>query len=200
MVHSVPSFEKEKYHYYAYTKGSNKPVAALKQLREGEWTEGLSRCLRASAARKHLLGVGNPIGRDDAVGLRIVSMLRRKYGSRPRGDVLIHPPLVHQERLLSRLGGEGGALVIFDAVECNMVPGEILCARLSETNFGFFATHNLPMRLMPGVASSMASAWVVGVQPEEMGVGEELSETVRRSAEEIVEAVGRVLEGEHGPA
>jgi hydrogenase maturation protease len=99
------------------------------------------------------------------------------------------------------LDGRKKSVVIFDAVECNLGPGRVFCARLSDSKFGFFATHNIPLKLMPGVEDILADAWVVGIQPKDTGFGEDLTEPVRRSAEQVVELVGRILEGsQRGPA
>jgi hydrogenase maturation protease len=145
--------------------------------------------------RVHLLGVGNPIRQDDAIGLEIVSSLRRKLGPRPSPNVIIHPPSLMPERLLSKVAGTGERIVIFDAVEANREPGALVCASLADTKFGFFATHNVPLRLIPGVAGNLGRTFVVGVQPESLGVGEGLSATARAAMGRIVEAMEAMLGG-----
>jgi hydrogenase maturation protease len=165
------------------------------------WEAELAKCLSSGSGRIHLVGVGNPIGRDDSVGIHVVSTLRRRHGARPRPDVWIHRTVLGQERTLSKLGGRKNSVVIFDAVECNREPGQLFCAKLSESRFGFFVTHNIPLKLIPGVAAGLENAWVVGIQPKDTGVGEEMTETVRHSAEVLIGSVGRLLEGGFdGPA
>lgn len=143
----------------------------------------------------HLVGVGNPIRQDDAVGLEIVSSLRRRLGSRPSPNVVIHPPSLMPERLLSRVAAEGGRLMIFDAVEANKQPGAIVCASLADTRFGFFATHNVPLRLIPEVAGNLERSFVVGVQPEWLDVGEGLSATAAEAKSRVVAAMGAIIGG-----
>jgi hydrogenase 3 maturation protease len=145
--------------------------------------------------RIHLVGVGNPIRQDDAIGLEIVSSLRKKLGSKPSPNVIIHPPSLMPERLLSKVAGTGDRIVIFDAVEANRRPGAVVCASLADTKFGFFATHNVPFRLIPGVAGNLGRSFVVGVQPESLGVGEGLSATARAAKGRIVEAMGAMIGG-----
>jgi hydrogenase maturation protease len=98
------------------------------------------------------------------------------------------------ERLLSRLASEPGRIVVFDAVDASKSPGEIVCARLSDTKYGFFATHNVPLRLVPGLAGRRDEVFLVGVQPQSLEVGEGLTDVVQRSVERlvavVVEAVG----------
>jgi len=148
----------------------------------------------------HIVGVGNPIRQDDAVGLEIVSSLRRRLGTRPAPNIVIHPPSLMPERLLSRAAVGGRGLMVFDAVEANREPGSIVCASLAETKFGFFATHNVPLRLIPGVADNLERCFVLGIQPESLGVGEELSATVTEAKSRVVAAMSTIIGGmQHGP-
>lgn len=173
----------------------------MKPGESGGWKAELVKCFSSGSVLVHLIGVGNPIGRDDAVGLHVVSALRRRYGARPSATVRVHKPDLRPESTLSKLGGRGGSVVIFDAVECNREPGHLLCARLSDSRFGFFATHNIPLSLILGGNGGLAEAWVVGIQPGDIGVGEGLTEAVRRAAQFLEDSVGRLVEeGKHGPA
>ncbi len=137
----------------------------------------------------HLVGVGNPIRGDDGVGLEVARALRRDLGAHPRPGVWIHPPAFSPERLLSKVSSDGGRLTIFDAVEASMAPGALVFAHLSDTKYGFFATHNLPMRLIPGLAANLDSACVLGVQPGSLEVREGLSESVSRARDRLVDLV-----------
>lgn len=85
--------------------------------------------------------------------------------------------------------------MIVDAVEAQKNPGTIVCARLSETKFGFFATHNVPIRLVPGVAENAADTYIVGIQPGSVGVGEGLSDTVKRASMKLVAMIASLVEG-----
>ena len=137
----------------------------------------------------HLVGVGNPIRQDDGVGLEIVSKLRRSLGPVPRAGLRIHAPTLNPERVISKVASRGERLVLFDAVEAGKKPGSIVCACLGETKFGFFATHNIPLRLIPEVKDNLESIYVVGIQPESVDVGEGLSEPVRRASEDLVASI-----------
>ena len=84
--------------------------------------------------------------------------------------------------------------MVIDAVEAQKKPGTIVCARLSETKFGFFATHNVPLRLVPGVAENAADTYVVGIQPDSVGVGEGLSDVVKGSSMKLVAMIASLVE------
>ena len=137
----------------------------------------------------HLVGVGNSIRSDDAFGLEVVSSLRRRYGRTPPANVIVHPISSQPERVLSKLAASGGRVVVFDSVEAGKEPGTVVCARLSDTKYGFFATHNIPLRLVPGLVEIGNEVVLVGIQPENLAVGERLSPPVKEGVEKIVEAI-----------
>ena len=99
------------------------------------------------------------------------------------------------ELLLSRLSSSAGRIVIFDAIEAAKQPGAIVCSRLSDTKYGYFATHNIPLRLVPGLAERADDVYICGVQPESLEVGEGLSDVVSGSAAQIVKAVTDTVRG-----
>lgn len=133
----------------------------------------------------HLVGVGNPIKKDDSVGIFIASKLKKRFGTRPNRLVRIYPPLT-PELLFSKIHLKTGSLIIFDAVEQNSAPGSIIFTNIADTRFGYFATHNVPLKLIPNLSERMANIFVLGIQPEEINVGEGLSEVVRESANEVI--------------
>jgi hydrogenase 3 maturation protease len=136
-----------------------------------------------------MLGAGNPIRGDDGVGLAIASELRHSLGARPARGFRIHQNTLSPERLLSKLAASPGRIVIFDAVEASRAPGDIVCCKLSDSRYGYFATHNIPLRLIPGLESRADDIYLVGVQPLTVEVGEGLSDVVKGSAARIVAAV-----------
>ena len=150
---------------------------------------------KSEAGIVNIVGIGNPIKGDDGVGLEIVSSLRRLLGPSPIPGLKIYPPSLYPERLISKVARKGGRLVIVDAVEANREPGAIVCSSLRETKFGFFATHNLPMKILPEVQGNLDESYIVGVQPESVEVGEELSEKVRASSDRLVAAMTEMIGG-----
>ncbi len=159
------------------------------QASAGGWKAGVARCLERAGRPVHLVGVGNTLRSDDGVGIRVVSSLRRSFGSTPPNWVRLHSdtPI---ERLARGIPAEDG-VVLFDAVQTGAGPGEIVCAALGNTDYGFFATHNVPLRLIPGLAEREDSVYVIGIVPEYLELGEGLTPKVRRSADALVAEVVR---------
>jgi hydrogenase maturation protease len=143
-----------------------------------------------------LVGVGNPIKSDDSVGLYIARKLRKACGARPRDYVWISPQSSSLEHALSKIAnGKQRTVIIFDAVESNLAPGSIIFAGIGQTKYGFFATHDLPLRLVPSIAYNSSNIFVVGVQPSSYEVGEDLSKVVKESADKVVETISKLLKG-----
>ncbi len=158
------------------------------EARDG-WRVRLRHAFESSSGPVDCVGVGNPIRTDDGVGLKIVSELKSALGRRPSEGVTIHGVSLMPERLLSKLSSKNGTLLIFDAVEATKAPGEVVCGMLADTKYGYFATHNVPLRLVPGLAERSDSVYIVGIQPESLEVGEGLTPAVRESAKLVVRAV-----------
>jgi hydrogenase maturation protease len=135
-----------------------------------------------------LVGVGNDIRQDDALGLEISSRLRSRMGRSP-GRLKVHRPTQMPERLISKLASTSRRVVIFDAVETSKPPGTIVCSKLGDTKYGFFATHNVPLKLVPGLEERLGDFYVVGVQPERLEVGEGLSAIVDLAVDKIVDYI-----------
>jgi hydrogenase maturation protease len=137
----------------------------------------------------HLVGAGNELRKDDAVGLEVISALRSRLGSVPAPGVTIHASTPMPERLLSKLASAEGRIIIFDAVEASAQPGAVVFRPMADTKYGFFGTHNIPLRLVPGLEGRLGDIFLVGVQPGSLEVGTGLCRSVRDSVLEIVEVV-----------
>jgi hydrogenase maturation protease len=166
-------------------------------MKHAEDWEGPVRSWLSSAGDRtvHLVGVGNPIRQDDGVGLEVVSRLRKVLGARPTPGLIIHASSLNPERIMSRAASRGDHLILFDAVDANKEPGSIVCASLGDTKSGFFATHNIPLKLVPGVSGSLDRMHVVGIQPESVDVGEGLSNTVKMASDRLVAAITDIERG-----
>jgi hydrogenase 3 maturation protease len=158
------------------------------------WMDSLFDSIFGGRGAVHLVGIGNPIKQDDALGIEIVSRLRRRLGPHPLPKMKIHPPTLMPERLLVRLSSGKARIVLFDAIDAGKEPGTLVCAKLEDTKFGYFATHNVPLRILPSFKNLDGNVRVVGIQPADVDVGEGLSSEVEKSCERLVSAVVGMVE------
>jgi hydrogenase maturation protease len=159
-----------------------------------DWRVFLKETISDRRSPIHLVGAGNELRKDDAVGLEVISALRSKLGSIPAPGVTIHANTPMVERLLSELASAEGRIVIFDAVEASSEPGTVVFRPMADTKYGFFGTHNIPLRLVPGLQERLDDVFLVGVQPGSLEVGNGLSKPVRDSLREIVAIVTQGVE------
>lgn len=138
--------------------------------------------------------MGNPIRHDDGVGVLIVEQLAKKFASSSLNNITIHPPTSTPELALSRLKLEGSEVLIFDSLEHKAEPGSIAFKKLGSSRFGYFATHNVPLKVYTRLSETMKGVFVLGVEPQSLEIGEGLSEPVQRSAAEITKLVSYFIE------
>jgi hydrogenase maturation protease len=153
------------------------------------WRERLRDTIADPSRPVHLVGVGNELRTDDGAGLEIVSCLRSELGGAPAPGVKIHASSPTPERLLAKLASGEGRIVVFDAVEASASPGHVVFRPMADTRYGFFGTHNIPLKLVPGLADRLDDVFLVGVQPASLEVGMGLSEAAQKSVREIVAVV-----------
>ncbi|MEM0118436.1 MAG: hydrogenase maturation protease [Conexivisphaerales archaeon] len=158
------------------------------------WRDDLKAILRQRPCE--LVGIGNPIRRDDSAGLFVIRHLRKKYGKHPSEGVVIHDPITAPELVRLKLSYKNARVIVFDSAEMNMKPGSIMLANISDSRYGFFATHNIPLKLIPYFAEHPEKTWIVGIQPEDVSIGEGLSNTAMKSVKELVSFFGIIFEGE----
>jgi hydrogenase maturation protease len=155
---------------------------------KGGWKEEVAKCIGDSAKPINFVGVGNPLRTDDGAGLQAVSSLSRAFDGMAPPWVKIHSGVSSPERVLSKIPSTEG-IIIFDAVQARLDPGGIVCATLGDTKYGFFATHNVPLKLVPGLAERKDSVFLFGIEPGSLEVGEGLTDKVRQSVHTLVAEV-----------
>lgn len=128
--------------------------------------------------RKVLLGLGNPLGRDDGVGLYVASGLHAANW--------LAIPAQSLENVWGKLEkAEPEKLVIVDAAEMGLPPGAIRRLPLEKTAEMLGSTHGLPLSFLLSLVP-VPEIVMIGIQPKEYGVGEGLSPEVRAAADFLI--------------
>ncbi len=124
--------------------------------------------------RKVLLGLGNPLGRDDAVGFYVASTFRAPdWVAIPAQNLENVWGIVEKEK--------PEKLVIVDAADMGLPPGSIRRLPLTEGAEMVGSTHGLPLSLFLSLAK-VQEVVLIGIQPRDYGVGEGLSPEVQAAA------------------
>ena len=147
-------------------------------------------------SRVCLMGLGNVDYGDDGFGVRLAQELKSEGRSpKPEGN----PSQVivcgtSPERFIGRVADEGYEHVIFlDAVEFGGAPGSVVLLDSDEmaARFPQVSTHKLSLGLLARQVESngQTRAWLLGVQPESLRQGEQLSPTVNATLQLLLELI-----------
>ncbi len=138
-----------------------------------------------------VLGIGNPLAGDDAVGPFVVQQLLRQMKKNENTgrfaivalDAGTAPD--NYTAVVRRLHPE--LLVIVDAADMGLPPGSLRRIAPDSVALSAFTTHSLPLStFISYVGVHCRQIWVVGIQPQQTAIGNKLSPEVRKSAGYLV--------------
>jgi hydrogenase 3 maturation protease len=132
-----------------------------------------------------IAGIGNPIRRDDFVGVKIVQDLNGKV---PKNVSLIECETVPESFMQEIVDLKPSHVLLIDAAVLGLKPGETrLVFPEQVTDFPAITTHMLPLRIFCEYVAKMTEAKIalLLVEPENTEFGEGLTPGVQKAAEKI---------------
>ena len=145
------------------------------------------------ATRVVVAGIGNPIRRDDFVGVKIVQDLQGKVSEKV---YLIECETVPESFIQPIIEFNPTHILLVDAAVLGLEPGN---ARLIKPEqlamFPAFSTHALPLRIFCEylAKTTMAEIALLLIEPKNAEFGEGLTPEVKASAQEIVNVLLKAL-------
>jgi hydrogenase 3 maturation protease len=139
-----------------------------------------------------VIGMGNELRADDAVGLHVVRLLKP----------VIHEKLKVFEGQMTPEAYVGPAcashpthVLIVDAAELCQKPGAWQVLSLNSVEQGLFTTHTIPAVEVAAEIQRRCNAAVVflGIQPKSRDISLGLSKECRKAAEEIAEIIRKTV-------
>ena len=155
-------------------------LAEVRQAPEGDWRRNLN---QLQAAGPVYVGVGREDRSDDGVGLEVASRMK-ELGIE---DVYLEAE-VEDDHLLEGIAGR--PLVFIDALDMNEPPGKIAMLPLQQLFWNAVLSH----RLLPSLTNRLTgdqikNSYLLGIQPESINEGRQLSNSVRLASERILKEV-----------
>lgn len=147
----------------------------------------------ADASRVVIAGIGNPIRRDDFVGVKIVQDLDGKVSDKVN---LLECEAVPESFMQEIVDLKPSHVLLIDAAILGLKPGE---ARLvfpeQVTPFPAITTHVLPLRVFCEYIAKMTKAKIalLLIEPESTEFGEGLTPIVQAAAEKITKILLKCL-------
>jgi len=143
--------------------------------------------------RLAVLGIGNPIRGDDAVGMEILKALRRKV---PENVRLFECEMVPENFLSEIEMFNPSHVLMIDAAHFEAEAGEARLIPPEKIPGTALSTHAMPLSLFAEILRENLKVKVVllGVQPEKVEFGEDLTPRLREASKEIAGIVRKALE------
>ena len=163
-----------------------------------DFDEGLDKFLRIgnASARVAVVGIGNDLAGDDAVGAHIARELASRV--EPRPDCLILDAGTAPENFTGPIRRFRPDLVVMvDAAHLSAEPGTTAWLDCRQTDGLSGSTHTLPPSVLAQflVGELACRLALLVIQPAQLAFASPLSEPVRRAADRAIDAIGAVLNG-----
>ncbi|MBS7657584.1 MAG: hydrogenase maturation peptidase HycI [Candidatus Bathyarchaeia archaeon] len=139
-----------------------------------------------------ILGIGNPIRRDDYIGVAVAKLLKEKN----LPNVLILECETVPESFTNVIKDvKPTHVLMIDAANLNATPGFAKIIDINEIEYFSFSTHDLPLSLLAKFIAYETNAKIalLGIQPKSLDFGEGLTSELVKASEEIAKTIEKVL-------
>lgn len=151
-------------------------------------------------SRKIILGIGNPLGGDDAIGSFIARRIHKKLEGKSgtarskasaRQDIMAIDAGVAPESYTSVIRrNRPKQLILIDAADMQLPTGSIRLLPPHKIKTMTFSTHQMPLSaLVSYVQEFCGRIYIIGIQPEQTEGGGRLSASVRKSGQRLVDLI-----------
>lgn len=147
----------------------------------------------ATAEKVVVAGIGNPIRRDDFVGVKIVQELKGKV---PKKVFLIECETVPESFIENIVDFKPSHVLLVDAAILGLKSGDTrLVFPEQVTDFPAITTHVLPLRIFCEFITKMTVAKIalLLIEPENTELGEGLTPSIQAAAEKITRILLKCL-------
>jgi hydrogenase 3 maturation protease len=129
-----------------------------------------------------LVGIGNPLRGDDAFGPRLIERLTGKVRA-----VCIDAGTAPESYTGKIVKEKPDTIVLVDVVHLNQSPGDYALLGKAEIIKSGFTTHDMSPSLFIEYLESQTQAdiYLLGVQPQTLAMGAEMSEPVKRALDKL---------------
>jgi len=144
-----------------------------------DWQVKLSNLLLSSSNHKIVfVGVGHPLRGDDYVGSYVVKELIKRVECRSINVEFLDAEDSVESVITKAYQARPKHIIFIDSCEMNVQPGEVRLISVSETDYPFFTTHGIPLKLLSERLLPQSEAWVLAVQPKQVEFSEKMSPEV----------------------
>ena len=134
--------------------------------------------------RVAVMGIGNPLRGDDAIGVEILKRLGQRA---PENVALFDCEMVPENFLSDVEQFQPTHILMIDAAELEAEPGEARLVPVEKITGAALSTHTIPLSLTAEIlrGGTGAKVMLLGVKPERTEFGEGLSPRLQRTSEKV---------------
>lgn len=147
-----------------------------------------------------ILGIGNPLGGDDAVGPFVARRINEKLAA----ESSVPGPSTPDRQAITAIDAGSAPesytsvirqdrpeqLILVDAADMGLSPGSTRRLSPGEIATLSFSTHSMPLStLISYVQELCGQVHIIGIQPKSMKAGSRLSSPVRKNGERVAELI-----------
>ncbi|MCD5397585.1 hydrogenase 3 maturation endopeptidase HyCI [candidate division NPL-UPA2 bacterium] len=144
-----------------------------------------------------IVGIGNTLRGDDGFGPALIERLSAETGLKKGDGTVCLDAGTTPENYIGRVARERPeTILIVDAVHLGLKPGKYNILKPSEIIKSGFTTHDISVRMFLDYLGkeTAANIYLLGIQPENISLGEEISGIVKKRLEEITDLIKKVNE------
>lgn len=133
-----------------------------------------------------IAGIGNPIRKDDAIGIKIIQELRNKVPSRV---ILYECETIPESFIQPIIEVHPSHVLLIDVAYMKTKPGEIRLVNPENIlNYSPITSHTLPLRVFCEFLTKMTKAKIglLLIEPKDTKFGEEISLEVQEASKRII--------------
>jgi hydrogenase 3 maturation protease len=146
--------------------------------------EELNNLLSQKDKRKLFVGIGNVLKTDDGAGVYISKKIKE------RGNILSLTVEAGIENYIGKINSiNPDILILVDCVDIKMAPGSIKLLTLNQILDITFNTHNISIKRLSDFFRM--KVYILGIQPEKVEFGENISYLVKTVANKIVKQINK---------
>jgi len=128
------------------------------------------------------VGIGNLLKMDDGVGVYISRQIKNC------GNISSITAEVSIENYIGKINSlNPDTLILIDCVDLGLSPGSVRVLRVDQTEDLTFNTHNISLKRISEFFTM--PVFILGIQPEKVGFGENISYIVRDKADKIINQI-----------
>lgn len=142
----------------------------------------LKKLLRLKERKILFIGIGNLLKRDDGVGVYISGKIKNTSNI---SALSVETSIENYIGKINSLNPD--ILVLIDCVDLKSVPGTFKLLTLNQIQDQTFNTHNISLKKLTDFFSM--PVFILGIQPEKIDFGENISYLVKNIADKIIKLI-----------